>query len=55
MDFIKRAVRLSEAKHLLLLFLKDESKNDARFFSRDCGIRITLADALKTHESGQAF
>ena len=32
---------LSEAKHLLLLFLEYESKNDEGFFSRDCGIRMT--------------
>jgi hypothetical protein len=32
-DFIKRAVMLSEAKHLLLLFLEYESKNDERFFA----------------------
>jgi len=40
-DFIKRAVMLSEAKHPLLLLLEYESKNDERFFSRDCGIRMT--------------
>ena len=32
MDFIKRAVMLSGAKHPLLLFLEDDSKNDERFF-----------------------
>jgi len=33
MDFIKRAVRSSEAKHPLLLFLEDQSKNDERLFA----------------------
>ncbi|HJW38747.1 MAG TPA: hypothetical protein VJ420_09030, partial [Candidatus Udaeobacter sp.] len=35
------AVMLSEAKHLGLLDV-DRSRNDQRFFSRDCGIRMTL-------------
>ena len=39
---------LSEAKHLDLFSLGNRSKSDQRFFSRDCGIRMTFARWAKT-------
>jgi hypothetical protein len=33
---------LSEAKHLDLFCLGNRLKSDQRFFSRDCGIRMTF-------------
>ncbi len=34
-------VMLSEAKHLCF-FRGERSRNDQRFFSRNCGLRMTL-------------
>ena len=39
---INGVVMLSEAKHLCLSPLVDRSRFDPRFFSRGCGIRMTL-------------
>jgi hypothetical protein len=36
-------VMLSQAKHLWLFH---QGKNDLRFFSRDCGIRMTFKDGF---------
>ena len=44
LELINGAVTLSEAKHLCLFLLADRSKFDPRFFSRDCGIRMTVRD-----------
>ena len=38
------AVILSEAKHLCSLAVRNRWRNDQKFFSRDCGIRMTFTD-----------
>ena len=39
-------VMLSEAKHLWLFFVPRCELDDQRFFSRDCGLRMTRKVAL---------